>query len=37
VIRIQACEELLGFAVAGQFDDENAIQARVTAREFGQQ
>ena len=37
VIRIQACEDLLGFAVAGQFDDENAIQARVTAREFGQQ
>ncbi len=37
VIRIQACENLLGFAVAGQFDDENAIQARVTAREFGQQ
>lgn len=26
-----------GFAVAGQFDHENAIQARVTAREFGQQ
>jgi PilZ domain len=37
VIRIQACEDLLGFAVAGQFEDENAIQARVTAREFGQQ
>jgi hypothetical protein len=37
VIRIQACEDLLGFAVAGQFADENAIQARVTAGPFGQQ
>ena len=37
VIRIQACEDLLGFAVAGQFKDENALQARVTVREFGQQ
>jgi PilZ domain len=37
VIRIQACEDLLGFAVAGQFENENGIQARVTARAFGQQ
>jgi hypothetical protein len=37
VIRIQACEDLLGFAVAGQFEDENAIQARVTASAFGPQ
>jgi hypothetical protein len=37
VIRIQACEDLLGFAVAGQFEDENAIQARVTDRTFGEQ
>jgi hypothetical protein len=37
VIRIQACEDLLGFAVAGQFEDENAIQTRVTDRAFGPQ
>jgi hypothetical protein len=37
VIRIQACENLLGFAVAGQFEDENGVQAHVTARPFGQQ
>jgi hypothetical protein len=37
VIRIQACENLLGFAVAGQFEDEVAIHARVAVREFGQQ
>jgi PilZ domain len=37
VIRIQACEDLLGFAVAGQFDDENVIQARAAVSEFGQQ
>jgi len=33
VIRIQACEDLLGFAVAGQFENENGIEARA----FGQQ
>jgi hypothetical protein len=37
LVRIQACEDLFGFAVAGQFEDENAIQTRVTARAFGQQ
>lgn len=37
VIRIQACEDLRGFAVAGQFENENAIHARVTARPIGHQ
>jgi hypothetical protein len=37
VIRIQACEDLLGFAVTGQFENENGIQSRVTARGFGRQ
>jgi len=37
VIRIQACEDLRGFAVAGQFENENAIHARVTARAIGPQ
>jgi hypothetical protein len=32
VIRIQTCEALRGFAVAGQFDNEDGIQATVTAR-----
>lgn len=37
VVRIQACENLLGFAVAGQFEDDNAIQARFNTRPFGEQ
>lgn len=37
VTRIQACKDLLGFAVAGQFENENAIQTNVTARAVGQQ
>ena len=37
VVRIEACEGLLGFAVAGQFDDDNALHARLKARTFGKQ
>ena len=37
VIRIQACEDLLGFAVAGQFENENGIQTRVTGSGFSTQ
>ena len=29
VNRIQACEDLQGFAVAGKFEDEDAVQAHV--------
>lgn len=29
VTRIQACKDLLGFAVVGKFEDEDAIQAHV--------
>lgn len=36
-IRIQRCEDLLGFAVAGHFDHDDAIQKRVTDRAFGPQ
>ena len=36
-IRIQACEDLLGFAVAGNFAQDDAIQKRVAAGAFGQQ
>jgi hypothetical protein len=31
VIRIQACEDRRGFAVVGQFGDENATRGRVTS------
>jgi len=37
VVRIQASEDLLGFAVAGQFEDDNALQARLNAKTFGEQ
>lgn len=37
VVRIQAGKDLLGFAVAGQFEDDNAIQARLKARTLGKQ
>jgi PilZ domain-containing protein len=37
VVRIQAAEELFGFAVAGQFKDDNTLQARLKARTFGKQ
>ena len=37
VVRVQASDDLLGFAVAGQFEDDNAIQARLNARTFGKQ
>ena len=36
-IRIQRCEDLLGFAVAGHFDHDDAIQRQVTGRVFRQQ
>ena len=29
VVRIQASDDLFGFAVVGQFDDDNAVQARI--------
>jgi hypothetical protein len=32
LVRIQGCDELLGFAVAGRFDKEHAIQSRVAAK-----
>ncbi|HUJ94080.1 MAG TPA: PilZ domain-containing protein [Terriglobales bacterium] len=32
VNRIQVCEDLLGFAVGGRFEDEDAIQAHVAER-----
>ena len=37
VIRIQPCEDLLGFAFAGNFEHDDAIQKRVTERAIGQQ
>jgi hypothetical protein len=35
VIRIQACEDLLGFAVAGEFEHDYAIPELVTASKPG--
>lgn len=37
VVRIHAEEDLFAFAVAGQFEDDNALQARLKARTFGKQ
>jgi PilZ domain-containing protein len=37
VVRIHPEEDLFGFAVAGQFEDDNAIHARLSARTFGDQ
>jgi len=37
VVRIQTDEDLVGFAVAGHFEDDDAIQARLNARTFGKQ
>jgi hypothetical protein len=35
-IRIQACDELLGFAVAGRFEHDHTIQKLVTDTAVGQ-
>jgi len=37
VVRIQTDEDLVGFAVSGHFEDDDAIQARLNARTFGKQ
>ena len=37
VVRIRAEEELLCFAVAGRFEDDEAVQARFNAKTFGEQ
>lgn len=36
-VRIQPCEDLVGFAVAGEFEHDNVIPERVTASTLGQQ
>jgi hypothetical protein len=35
-VRIQRCEDLLGFAVAGEFEHDNAVERRVTAGTLSQ-
>jgi hypothetical protein len=36
-IRIQACEDLVGFAVAGEFEHDTVIPERITASKLRQQ